>query len=70
MKWREKNNLKVTPLPQWPSPAGRGRWDVPWLRSDTFITTKNNNSSETKTHDPQRQTEGGEGDQTGLAKTC
>lgn len=45
---RKKNNLKVMPLPQWPTPAGRVQWDVPWLHSDTFIITKNNNSSETK----------------------
>lgn len=43
-----KKKLKVMPLPQWPTPAGRVQWDVPWLHSDTFIITKNNNSSETK----------------------
>lgn len=56
------------PLPQWPTPAGRVQWDVPWLHSDTFIITKNNNSSETKQkkkHDPQRQTEGVEGTRLG-----
>lgn len=45
----KKKKLKVMSLPHWPTPAGQEQRDVPWLHSDTFIITKNNNSSEKKT---------------------
>lgn len=43
-----------------------GRAQIPSLQQRTTTAVK------TKTHDPQKQTEGGgeEGNQTGLAKTC
>lgn len=45
-KNKKREKIKAVLLPHWPVPAGQELWDVLWLHSDTFIITKDNNSSE------------------------
>lgn len=59
---RKKGEKEKRLLPHWPTPTGQEQSDVPWLRSSTFIITKKQQRSKQKKHDPQRQTEGGEGE--------
>lgn len=70
MRWGVGVGVKVMLLPRWPTPAGRVQWDVPWLQSDTFIITKNNNSGQQKKKTKQKADRRGSGEQTRLAKTC